>query len=222
MKLFSTNELLKYKVEGNDGVLGDFAGFMFHGQSWNLKYLRVKRGIWPFQRKFLVPIDKLTAPDNMDKVIHADVNINEVNQLPTARRGRFKVGEDSETSLAWRIGNFPRMMAWMNPFAISSLFRYYNRRGQTLQTEFIVSPHLRSSAEIEGFKVDARDDGEVGEIKDLIIDANDWTVAYVIVSGVEDLIMMPHQWVNRILPAKQKMKLTLDKELVLDSPYIVG
>ena len=74
------------------------------------------------------------------------------------------------------------------------------------QTEHILSPQMRSMNEIEGYRVDAKK-GEIGKVKDFIINVNDWEIFAVVVSGLEDEIKLPSQLIGKVNPVSETLKL---------------
>jgi hypothetical protein len=46
--LLSIKNLSNYKIEANDGSIGQIHSFLFDDQSWTVRYFVVHTGIWPF------------------------------------------------------------------------------------------------------------------------------------------------------------------------------
>jgi hypothetical protein len=223
MWLYSTNELLKYKIQGKDRILGDVRGFLFDTITWRVKYWRGERGFWPFKKELVVPSDRIDKmPNKADKIISTNLLEAEIENLSSTNWFCVQLGKAFENvNPYWRIGNFPRTFAWRLPFAIGSVYSYHQEEPDIPQVEHTIHPQLRSLREFKGYQVDAKD-GEIGEVKDLIIDADGWKIRYVIVDSPPKRIMMPSQWINQINPSLEILKLNLNRKLILDSPYVIG
>jgi sporulation protein YlmC with PRC-barrel domain len=222
MLLISLNELRKYEIQGKEDILGDVNGFLFDITTWKVKHLRVKYGIWPFKKEFVIPMDCIGAPDNVEKVIPTDLLEKDLEHLPSTNWLRTQIGNAFEKiNHHWRIGNFRRSFAWRLPFAISSIFNYYQEEPKIPQAEHSIHPQLRSLMEFEDYRVDARD-GDIGEVQDLFIDADRWKIRYVMVHGPQNTIMLPSQWIRQVNPTHETLKLDLNRESVLDGPYVIG
>ena len=82
-------------------------------------------------------------------------------------------------------------------------------------------PHLRSTAAIRGYAIEAQD-GEIGHIKDFVIDDETWVVRYLVVDtqnwwpGKEVLIST--LWIDRISWAESKVVLHMTREAIKQAP----
>ena len=206
MLIFSP-KLLKYKVQETGNMLGRVSGFLLNSRTWNLKYLRVTFGFRTFRKKFIIPVDRLGFPDRVNKIIPTDLSMDEIEHLPIAFKDSFSSGDTSENIVGyWRIGKFGRLFTWQIALKIRAIYNKYKKWPSIPQTEHILSPQMRSMNEIEGYRVDAKK-GEIGKVKDFIINVNDWEIFAVVVSGLEDEIKLPSQLIGKVNPVSETLKL---------------
>jgi hypothetical protein len=221
MLLYSTQELTKYKVLGKEDILGEVSGFLFDTTTWKLEFLRGKRGFWLNKWEFVIPVERLRKPDNVNKIIPTDILEEEIECLPSTNWLSVHFGKILENvKTYWRIGKFPRGLGQRLPSTIDSISSKLQEEPSIPQVEHSVHPQLRSKIEFEGYRVDAKD-GVVGEIEDLIIDVKDWIISYMIVSAPDTNIMMPTKWINEADPNLETLKLNQNKGFVLGSRYRV-
>jgi hypothetical protein len=78
--------------------------------------------------------------------------------------------------------------------------------------------HLRSSKEVIGYRLDARD-GPVGTLADFILAEDSWKIFYLSAKmddGPE--VVLPPEWVERISWAERKLQIDADRQTIRDSP----
>jgi len=222
MLLFSTNDLSGFKVQGRDESIGKISGFLFHSKTWMLEYLTVNRGIWPINKELYLPIEVLGTPDNLHEIIYVDLNHEDVEKLQSDVHKNIQMRKYTEHPINyWRIGKYPKAIPWLDPVAISAVFRQHKKNEVTNLEGTNNANALRYSDDVKGYRVDAKDT-EMGNVKDLIIDADHWVIRYVIVEGFDETIMLPTSWVNSINSGAETLNLNLNKQMVLESPYVLG
>jgi sporulation protein YlmC with PRC-barrel domain len=216
MLLFSTTELLKYKVQGTEKTIGDVSGFLFNRTTWCIDYIIAKGG--GLHGEIVIPTDRLVTFDNYYKIVSTSLSEEEIEQLPSPMRTWVHNRKDDKPSISyWRIGNFPRFLSWLNRLRI---FKHYRKRQSISQTEHIISPQLSNTREVLEYRV--MDQGsKVGEVEDLIIDTNNWTLRYLIVSRLKKSTAIPTEWISRVAPSRKTIKLKLNQDVIYDSPYVV-
>lgn len=222
MLLFSTNDLSGFEVQGNDQSVGEIGGFLFHPKTWNLEYLIVSRGIWPLNKERYLPVEVLETPVNLEETIHVDLNHEEVESLQNEIRGDIKTRIYTEHPIQyWRDEKYPKVIPWLDPFAISAVFRQRKLDGAANLDDPDEPKNLRYSDDVKGYQVNAKDKS-MGKVVDLIIDADQWAIRYVVIEEVDEKFMLPPAWVKNINPAAETINLNLNRQIVLESPYVIG
>jgi hypothetical protein len=82
-------------------------------------------------------------------------------------------------------------------------------------------PNLRSSREVIGYHIEARD-GKIGHVEDLIVDDDTWTIRYLVVDTRNLLpgekVLVAPTWIKGISWSDSKVSVDLTTGQVKDSP----
>ena len=222
MLLFSTNDLSGFEVHGKDQSIGKIGGFLFHPKTWMLEYLTVRRGIRPINKELYLPVEALGTPDNLHEMIQVDLNREDVEKRQSDIHRNIQMRQYSEHPIHyWRIGKYPKASPWLDPFAISAVFRQREENEVTSLDDTDNAKKLSYSDDVKGYHVDAKDES-MGNVVDLVIDADHWVIRYVIIEDLDEKIMLPSAWVKNINPSAETVNLYLNKQMVLESPYVLG
>lgn len=222
MLLFSTNDLSGFVVQGKDQSIGKIGGFLFHPKTWKLDYLTVSRGFWPFNKELYLPVEVLGIPDNLQEAIQVELTHEEVEKLQRDIHSNIQMRLYSEHPIHyWRIGKYPKSIPWLDPFAISTVFKQRKEDGGISLDDTDNAKNLRHSEDVKGYRVDAKDE-TMGNVVDLVIDADHWVIRYVIIEELDEKIMLPPAWVKNINPIAETVNLNLNRQMVLESPYVIG
>lgn len=222
MLLFSMNDLSGSKVEGRDLSIGRIGGFLFDPKTWKLEYLIARRGFWPLEKSLYLPVKYLEIPKNISGKVQVDLNHEDVEKLQTEAKKNILAREYSKHPIHyWRIGKFPKAIPWVNPMAINDVFKQRKENQEIRGEDTDNVKNLRYSADVKGYRVDAKDK-LVGTVKDLVIDAELWLIRYVIIEGLNRKMMLPSTWVKNINSAAETLHLNLNRQMVLESPYVIA
>lgn len=222
MQLISIKNLKDYQVVGENQNLGEVDGFHFDTDSWEIRYLRVKRGFWIFKKETLMPIEKLAGMFKASKVIKANVKKSELDQLPPATTEQVKNTQNLSDPTANQIPTVAtHTPSGMNPAGVMPIVPKIKGEPEKPKAGEIEAIQFRTLDELIGYKVEAKD-GQVGEAVDFILNTDNWQVSYIIVKGSQKKLMLPPEWVKNIQPIYEKIQLNLNKKIVLTSPYALG
>jgi hypothetical protein len=82
-------------------------------------------------------------------------------------------------------------------------------------------PHLRSTKDVTGRTIQARD-GEIGHVSDFVVDDEDWAIRYLIVDTRNwwpgKKVLISTQWIERISWEESKVFTNLTREAVKGAP----
>jgi PRC-barrel domain protein len=159
----NVKDILSYKVDGSDGVIGKVADLCFDDETWIVRYLVLKTGSWFAGRKVLISPNALTK------------EIRENGALPTGlSKGQIRNGPviDPDTPFSWR-----------QEVELHNYYRW-NMSGSTEKVDwgFALDPHLRSTRRIIGNAIHATD-AQVGHVTDFIVDDKTWELPYLAITS---------------------------------------
>ena len=96
-----------------------------------------------------------------------------------------------------------------------------NMRRESVSGEQIRNHQLHSTADVSGYDIEASD-GEIGDVKDFIIDDETWAIRYLIVDTGGWLpgkkVLIAPQWIERVSWEESKVFINLSRDAIEKSP----
>lgn len=166
----SLRGLWGFKIQASDGALGKVQDFLFDDEAWTIRYLVAEIGSWMRSRDILVLPEYLEGVAAGDRVFLVNLDKASLRNGPT-------IDEDKPVSLQQSL---PWQIIYQGPegFVLTGLSR------ETLEKTWkrpSGDPHLRSVRELIGYCVYALD-GEVGHVKDFLVNDSLYMIAYMCVT----------------------------------------
>jgi len=197
--LQSVKNLIGYDLKPRDGEIGSVKDLLFDDALWVARYLVVDKNKWlPGSRKLLISPVSLMPPNITEKQFPVNLTREQVENSPQLEEHE-PVSRQYERQLFHYYGY---AYYWMGP----GLWGTYPRPTPLADTStgsedvdnFITEPHLRSVDEIIGYQMQT-DDKCFGQVKDFIINDDDWSLSFVVVNT--------HDW----LPGGRNLLIGVDK-----------
>jgi hypothetical protein len=191
--LRNASRLLGLAVEATDGEVGSVADLLFDDRQWTVRWAVVDTGGWLADRQVLLAPSMLGEPPALDDERHAAVAFRVAltrrqvegspdvsSDEPVSRQHEAELFEHYEHEPYWAggdpltVGN-PGTSHWPAgdmSTATQAAEHDEHRTGD---------PHLRSTKDIAGYVVEARD-GDIGEVEEFLIDPSAaWAIRYLVV-----------------------------------------
>lgn len=237
--LRSVNDLKGFEIVATDGEIGNVEQFYFDDGRWTLRYIVVNTGSWlsgrqvlisPFsvmhvdreQRKLQVTLTK----SQVEKSPNIDTHKPVTRQMEAAHSDYYGYSYYWGSPFLWGAGEYP-VMAAQQPIsmaAATSVSGVTTRPTNSLATQVQVNSediHLRSTQEVSSYHI-AATDGEIGHVKDFIIEDDSWVIRYLTIDTRNWLpgkkVMISPQWIASIDWAQAKVHVNLSCEGVKQSP----
>jgi len=228
--LNSIKHLSGAKVTATDGDIGQVKEAFFDDRSWAVRYLVVDTGNWLSGREVLISPYSVKQPMGGDKHIHLALTQRQVSSSPDVDTHQ-PVSRQHERELLryydypeywaggalWGMGAVP----YPSPPIQADAEREANR-GMHERDFRAADMHLRSTAHVKGYDIQATDDS-IGTVDDFIFDDQNWAIRYLVVDtsrwwegGHKVLVGM--QWADSIDWATQKVHVRLTRAQVKASP----
>ena len=186
----SIKELLGYTLFARDGRIGVIRDFLFNCKKWGVCYLVADLSDILPGRKVLIPPPKFAKPDEEKFDFPVGLTLDEVMGSPTLAIDE-KEYKAHEKELCQHFGWDP---CWM----VDS--RETDKSAGMVMGECKTDPEMRSSREIIGYKVQAKD-GLIGYVDDFLVDDNEWVIRYVVIDIHNWLpgkkVLVETSWVER-------------------------
>ena len=189
----SINSLTSFTMGATDGEIGKVKEFYFDDETWAVRYLIVKTGSWLSGLKVLIAPQALLAPDWENEVFPIDLTKEQIKNSPDIDTDK-PISRRQEIEL---YGHYPWRSYWGSGFFAGG-FGGYTSPAPLVDEEVIhetdtnenhadEDPHLRSTERVSDYHIHATD-GDIGHVKDFIIDDETWKIT--------GLLIDTHNWIG--------------------------
>ena len=237
--LQSLKAMTGYELAALDGGIGQVREAYFDDHRWVVRHLVVDTGGWLAGRRVLISPHAIQRVNAEARALDVALTRKQIELAPPVESDR-PVSRQYEIATAdfygypyywggaglWgamdmplggALGPYTGVGRGLSPDAHDS-----EDMRQRLDAEReAADPHLRSSAEVIGYDVAARD-GAIGHIADFLIDPASWRIALVVVDThnwlPDRLVLVPPTLVDSVDWSSRQAVFTLSREAVKDSP----
>ncbi|MDA3959337.1 MAG: PRC-barrel domain-containing protein [Planctomycetota bacterium] len=242
--MFQTMKTLKgYAIQGRDGVIGKIRDLLFDDVQWTTRYLVADTGSWLSERQVLLSPYSFASVDDENQRVVVDLTKQQIEDSPSLASDQ-PISRQFESSHSGYFGwpNYwgtPGILGMSPKFGILPIYSGYSGQGidgtvvndpsqqaaPDFQDQQILSnkgdPHLRSVNEICGYTLIA-DDGEVGNVGDVIIDEDGWACRYLIVAtgswwSGKNILLSP-DWVEDVSWSSARAFVHMLRSIIKDAP----
>jgi hypothetical protein len=233
--LRSTNDLRGYTLRATDGEIGKVDDFLFDDEQWTIRYMVANTGGWLTGRLVLISPIVLGNVDWEAKTLAVKLTRTQVEQSPDIATDQ-PVSRQREQELAQYYGYFPYWGgaglwgAGMVPYAVGGpVVPPLAPPAGTTATERALSStaiehgdqHLRSTREVAGYHIHARD-GELGHVDDFIVDDETWAMRYMVIDTRNwwpgKHVLVAPQWIGAIDWDTSSVTVDLLRETIKQGP----
>lgn len=236
--LHSIREMNGYTLQASDGEIGKVDEFLFDDQQWTIRYMVVDTGGWLSGRRVLIsPISIRTA--NWDhQMIDVGLTKYQVEHSPGIHTEQ-PVSRKKEAELAqyygyapywggagiWGAGMYPTPLLYAYPMrpvaAVPPVVSARPVEQRQISRQEQGDPHLRSTREVIGYAIQARD-GEIGTVDDFLVDDETWMLRYLVIdagswwSGKK--VLVAPEWISTISWERSDVRVNLSRETIKGAP----
>jgi sporulation protein YlmC with PRC-barrel domain len=171
--LRSVSDLRRFTIATTDGNLGQVGDVYFDDRSWAVRYLAVDAGTWlPGRRVLISPV---SVRNSDPTTFHIALSTQQVTTSPD--------------------GTIIRVVP-VSPAAQGGVERGTMARGGEGS-----DGHLQTATAVLGYAVQA-EDGEIGHVKDVLVDDKAWAIRYLVVDTQEwwsgKRVLVSPEWLARV------------------------
>ncbi len=223
--LKSTSHMKDLTIHASDGEIGKVHEFYFDDETWVIRYLVVQTGDWIEERLVLISPVFLREADWGTKRLHVALTRKQVENSPKIDTHK-PVSRQHEAEYmdyygagyywggpnVWGSGIIPADLAAL-AVPIGTL--------PAATQEASADSHLRSTNEVMGYGIEAVD-GDLGHVKDFIVDPDTWNIRYLEVStrdwwpGKE--VLISPEWIDSVSWADSSVRIGLPRESIKNAP----
>jgi len=222
----SVNSLAGYTIIAKDGELGKVNEFYFDDLTWSIRYLVVETGSWLSERKVLIPHTALGITDWTLQTFQVNLTMEQVRnspdietKKPVARQHEIELLNHYGLPIYWGDGFYT------DPIRTIPLVPILKTKTLKEEEKFAKkhhdSPHLRSTKNVEGYHIHAKD-GDIGHVEDYIVDDEKWNVCFLVVDTHNWLpgkkVLILPRWITRIDWNELTVFVDLSRESIKNSP----
>jgi hypothetical protein len=221
--LRSLKDIQTYKIHAADGDIGSVHSFLFDDQDWIIRYLVVDLGRWLPGRKVLVSPKEIKRADGENKFLILALTKKEIEKSPDIEKDK---------PVYWEKELEVQQYGWPVYWEPSGMPSYMFANPPSPKNEEEKEPnvhekkdtsHLRSTKEVIGYRIGARD-GEIGHVEDFIVENQDpWKIRYIVVDTRKWLlgrkVLISPQWAEVISWAFKTVFVDLSQENIKNSPH---
>jgi uncharacterized protein YrrD len=205
--LRSVRQTKGFTLGAKDGRIGHVQEFYFDDHDWTIRYLVALAGNWLTGRMVLLSPHVVEKPLDEKKLIPVELTRDQVRKSPSPETDR-PVSRQFEM-------DYYRYFGW--PYYWSGPYLWGPTPFPALPTSSVDAgipppsnetanrpkgdPHLRSTDEVTGYHIRARD-GEIGHVEDFLFDDRNWSIRYLVVDTRNwwpgKKVLIPPAWIGEI------------------------
>jgi sporulation protein YlmC with PRC-barrel domain len=180
------NSLKNYNITATDGMIGEVEEFYFDDQSYKIRYMIVKTGNWLSERKVLIPPHELIKQPWKNGLFYFNLTKEQIKNSPDIDTDK-PISRQQEIEL---YGHYQWESYWGSGFygggslGVSMPFPVVDRKvlieADEKENHADDDIHLRSTETVTGYHIHATD-GEIGHLKDFIINVETWQILSIVV-----------------------------------------
>jgi hypothetical protein len=231
--LQSVKDLEGCELAAQDGAIGHVREVYFDDQLWVVRHLVVDTGGWLSNRRVLVSPHAVKAIARDNRRLELGLTRQQVQDAPGIETDR-PVSRQYEAATydfygypyywggsgLWGMLDMP-MGGTIAPFKVPEQDVTEDARERLQAEREAADPHLRSSAEVTGYDVAARD-GDIGHIHDFLFDPQTWRIEMLVVDThnwlPDRLVLVPPRWVDSVDWSARKAVVRAVREAIENSP----
>lgn len=205
-----------YRLRARDGEIGKLKEIYFDDRHWSIRYFVVHTGSWLLGRDVLIVPSVITGVDESDRRLEVDLDLEQI-------RGGPPVEKAMPVSLHYE-QEYYRYYGWEPYWTGDPLFA----PGPAMPPATVSEPHhepphphLRSSDEVTGYRIHARD-GEIGRVEDFILEEVDWKIAYLELDTRKWLpgknVLLAPGWIEQVSWTAKEVTVDLSVESIKTAP----
>ncbi len=225
--LSTAKDLGRYSVRAADGVVGGLDDLYFDDESWTVRYVVVGTGGPLSPRKVFVAPRFVSEADPATRVLRTELTREQLENGPGIEAD-LPVAAQQEADYYAYHGTAPYWAGWLGMVPGPAGATYTNAfpveppaRGQAEPDGRPGDPHLRSTGEIEGYRIRSMD-GEIGHLEDFVVDDEAWVIRYVVVETRNWLpgkkVLISPRWISGVSWADAEVHAELGSIEIKEAP----
>lgn len=217
--LIKAKTLRGFRLLSLDEEIGKVKEFYFDDHHWVIRYLVADTGNWLAGKQVLISPYALGEVMPHVKDIFINLTKKQIENSPSLDSDK-PVSRQFEEAYYGFYG-FP--LYWGGTYmwgATPHIVRDPEKWEKFTQSGKTWDPHLRSTHEVTNYHIHATN-GEVGHVKDFIIDDETWAIRYLIIDTKNWMpgkkVLIAPQWIEKVSWQERKVFVNLSRETIKQS-----
>lgn len=213
--------LARYTLLSADGQIGSVDDFYFDDTTWLIRYLIVNTGGWLMGRRVLLASRAIGNVDDGEKTIAVELTREQIEnsppmetRKPVSRQYEIEFYEYYGWSPYWEADPLSGFAMHGSPVAS---FPNLSEKSDAPPEE----SKLRRTSEVEGYDIEALD-GEIGHVKDFIVDADQWVIRYLQIDTGKWLpgrhVLVSPGWIKGVSWKDRAVSVDLGRKVIESAP----
>lgn len=217
------DSMIGFSIMAVDGELGKVKDFYFDDESWTIRYMVVQTGRWLLGRKVLISFASLKKINCDLADFQVDLTCEQVRNSPDVDTAKPVCRQHEEElhkhymlppywinapGVPWGIDNYP---------VVEELAAEKDKNDESTKDD----QHLRSARQIIAYLIHASD-GEIGHVKDFIVDLESWRITSLLVDTRNLLsgrkVLLPVEKIMRMEWADMEVYVNVTRGFIIESP----
>ncbi len=220
--LRNVSRLKDFEIRARDGEVGTLDQFYFDDETWAIRYLIVNTGIWLSGR--LVLISPIALRQVAWESMRLDVALTkkQVENSPPIDTHKPVSRQHEAAYMAYY--DYPYYWAGPNYDTALVIQREAQAEAEAFEARAgkeSADSHLRSTDEVTGYHIEA-EDGEIGHVRDFIVDDETWAIRYLEVDTRNwwpgRRVLVSPQWITSVSWPDSKVNVDLTREAIQNGP----
>jgi uncharacterized protein YrrD len=218
LMLINSKDLKGYKLGTEDGNIGKVKEILFDDKHWTVRYLVADTGGWLTGRQVLIAPYGLESIDTENQIVQTNLTRKQIESSPSLDSDRPVSQQFEETYYGYY--GWPVYWSGFNSWGMvpyvdrSEQHKYYEGQRHW-------DPTLRSTRVVTGYHVHARD-GQLGHVKDFIIDDENWAIRYLVVDTGNWLsdkkVLISPLWIDNVSWDSSSIFTSLSRQEIKTAP----
>lgn len=230
--LRSVKDLQGYTIQATDGEIGKVKEFLFDDQSWTIRYMVADTGGWLTGRLVLISPQALRGSDWEDQALPVSLTRAQVENAPSIYEDQ-PVSRQYEADYSDYYGYpyyWTTQYAGLAPIYAPTVPAGVYPGDPVQEDEFPQAmddsreegdPHLRSTDEVMGYDIQARD-GEIGHLDDFLVDDAGWRIESAVIATRDWLpgkkVVISPQAIEEVNWAERYVRVNLTRDDIKSGP----
>lgn len=230
--LRSGNDIKGLSIRATDGEIGTVDQFLFDDEHWTVRYMVVNTAGWLLKELVLLSPRSIQGVDWEGRQVAVNLRRQQVADAPPIAADE-PVSRQMEAELAayysyqpywygpglWGTAGYPFGAGMAAGYPAATVAATERERASSTAEQG--DPHLRSTREVKGYAIRARD-GEIGQVSDFLMDDATWAIRYLVIdtggwwSGKQ--VLIAPLWATAVRWEEKVVEMDLTRDQVKSGP----